>query len=237
MGVVECPDRELELVCVVHERLEVRNRVAVGVYVHLATEHGSQRLPLEILGQIPRDILDTQRLRLIAPVILLPNQLPRRVERLPELPGLAQPTVRPTLAGPPVHALGVLAARHLHVAPVPVRVREHVLGADFRTAISASNCVLDYVGLAADVVSGAGEDEARGHAARFDDLELVVQGLDAIYGANVGGDVVRQLVRVVVALEAREGVHAGVAVHVDDTARQLAAVGIPYLCVIGQRGD
>ncbi len=70
---MECPDRELELVRVIHKRLEVRNRVAMCVNVHMAAERGAQGLPLEILGQVPLHAFSAHRFRPITPIILILN--------------------------------------------------------------------------------------------------------------------------------------------------------------------
>ena len=52
MGVVECPDWELELVGVSDESLQIRDCVTVSVDVDLTTKYGRETFSLEVLGQV-----------------------------------------------------------------------------------------------------------------------------------------------------------------------------------------
>ena len=52
MGVVECPDWELELVGVSDESLQIRDCVTVGVDVDLTTKYGRETFSFEVLGQV-----------------------------------------------------------------------------------------------------------------------------------------------------------------------------------------
>lgn len=55
----------------------------------------------------------------------------------------------------PMNALGILAASHLHISPIMIRVGEQIRYTDLFAAIGLSNGVLDHVGFAADVVLGS----------------------------------------------------------------------------------
>lgn len=230
---VEGADRKLKLVAVVNHGLEVRHRVAVRVDVDVSAQRRRQRLPLDVLREVLVHVLDANGLGFPAPVVLPRHQIPGRLERAAKLVALAHAAVR-RLALAAVHALGVFAARHLHVAPVTVRVREHVVGGDFAAAVGLAHGVLDDKGLAAHVVAGAGQDERGGDAAGLDDLDLHVVGVDGVDGARPRRDVARYFIRVLVAGEAGERAHAGVTVHVDDAAGEQAAAGVDDEGVLGE---
>lgn len=157
MCMVEGSDRKLEFIGMVHETLEVRYGVAVSVHMDMTTENSTERFPLQFLGQVSRDLLNTNGLGLVTPVILVPHKLGRLFKGMTEVPGLSHTTERAT-ANSTINALGVLATRHLHITPGLVGIGEHIFDAEFSTAVMFSNCMLDQEGLAANVVSGAGED-------------------------------------------------------------------------------
>lgn len=237
VGMVKSPHRELELVRVVDHGFQVRHSIAVGVDVDLASERGTQRLPLQLLREVRAHVLDAHGVRGVAPVVLLAVDLGSLLERVAELPGLAQAADGAPLSDLAVDTLGVLAAGHLHVAPVPVGVRQHVLGGDLLAPVGLADGMLDHIGLAADVVARARQHQARGDASGLDDLDLAVPRLYAVDRAHIGSDVRGHLVGVRVAPQVRQRVDAGVAVHIDDTRRELAAPGVPDDGVPGQAGD
>lgn len=188
-------NRKLKLVGVIHHGLQVRHSVAMSINVNLTTKRGSQSLPRNNLRQILIHPTHTHLLSLRTPIILLLNQLPRLLKSMSEIVALAHAAKWPS-ANPAMHTLRILAAGHLHVSPRVIRVGEQVICADLLASVGLSDCVLDHVGFAADVVARAGEDERGGDAAGLDDLDLGVEGEDGVDGAGPGSDVVRHFIAV-----------------------------------------
>lgn len=225
MSVVEGSDGKLELVGVVHHGLQVGHGVAVGVDVDLATESSAQGLPEDLLRQVFLHVLHANSFGLVAPVILFLNDISCLLKGMSELVALAQ-----SAEGPPadlsIDALGVLSTGHFHVAPVTLWVGKHVGSADLAAAIGLAHSKLEKEGLTTNVVRRTGEDEGSGDTTRLDDLDLRIEGVDAVNGAHPWCNVARHLVGIVVAFQRRQAVDAGVGMHVDDACGKLTTLSI-----------
>ena len=192
---MEGSDRELELVGMINHGLKVGNSVAVGVDVNLSTESCAQGLPENLLRQVLIHTFHTQSFGLVTPVVLLAIHLARPLESMAEFIALAHAAIRP-VSNTAMGALGIFTTGHLHVAPVALRVSQHIGCGDFLTTILLSDGMLEEEGLSTDVVAGAWENERRGDTTGFNGLDLRVKWVDAVNGASPGRDVIGHFIRV-----------------------------------------
>lgn len=233
---MEGPDLELELVGVIDESLEIGNGVAVSVEVNLSAQQGAERLPLQFLGKISLHVLHADCSGGITPVILVAHQLACLLKGVTKLPALAHTAGRALGSDSAVNALSILTAGHLHEPPVAFGISQHVGGTGLVATIGLADSQLDSISFTAHVVARTGQNQAGGNTAGLDNLDLVVIGLDAVDGADKGGDIRREFIGIFVSVKARQRVYAGMAVHVDDAGGKGTALGVKDMSALGQAG-
>lgn len=157
MSVVEGSDRELKLVGMVDHGFEVSHGVAVHVDVHLAAKGCAERLPLEILGQVRVHAFNAESFGLVAPVVLLADDVASLFKGAAELVALTHAACR-DLVDASVGALGVLTTGHLHVAPVEIRISEHICSRELFAAVGLACSKLEHERLSANIVARARQD-------------------------------------------------------------------------------
>jgi hypothetical protein len=155
---MEGPNRELELVGVIHHSLQVGDRVTMCVDMNLTTKRSSESLPGNLARKILIQGLNTLRLSLRTPVILLLDQISRLLKSVAKLVAFTHTAEWP-ISNSAMNTLRVLTTCHLHVSPVAVWVSKQVHCTDFLAAIRLANCVLDDIGLSANIVAGTRKDE------------------------------------------------------------------------------
>lgn len=190
MSMVKGPQLKLELVSQLDKRLKIRDSIAVNIQENLISQQRSKALPLELLREIALHVLGAVSISRGTPVILRRDHCRGLLERMPEVPCLAQPRKWTEVTAQfAVHTRSVLSASELHIPPGLVGVCKHVFGADLGAAAPRTYGVLDNVGFATHVVPAAREDEGGRDTARLDHLDLMVLRLETIDAPHEGGDI------------------------------------------------